>query len=63
MSVQDTLNAIKNDVRLPTREEAAAAAEIIRLCNGADLSDWTDDVWPSQDLDEALRNFSRNCLT
>ncbi len=41
--------------RLPTRLEAQAAAKVLLRCNGADLSAWTDDVWPDQSMDEALK--------
>jgi hypothetical protein len=55
MSVHDTLNSIKTDIRLPTREEAAAAAEILLLCNGMDLSDWSDDLLPCDEMDNGLK--------
>lgn len=57
MSVQDTLNAIKTETRLPTREEASAAAEILLLCNGMDLSDWSDELLPCDEMDEGLKSL------
>jgi hypothetical protein len=41
--------------RLPTRTEAAAAAEILFRCNGYDLSTWTDDEWPSDEFSRAIK--------
>lgn len=35
--------------RLPTREEAALAATIIRRCNGHDLDVWTDGQFSDED--------------
>lgn len=35
--------------RLPTREEAAAAAAILLRCNGHDLDVWTDGDFPDDD--------------
>lgn len=60
MAVQDTLNSIKTDIRLPTREEASAAAEILLLCNGMDLSDWSEDLLPCDDMDKGLKAIVRN---
>ncbi len=45
-------------MRLPTRLEAQQAAQVLMRCNGADLSAWTNDVWPDQSMDEALRALS-----
>lgn len=55
MTAQDTVNTIRSEVRLPTLEEASAAAEILLLCNGMDLSDWSDDVFPCNDMEEGLK--------
>lgn len=60
MSVQDTLNAIKTETRLPTREEASAAAKILLLCNGMDLSDWSGDLLPCDAMDDGLKAIARN---
>ena len=35
--------------RLPTREEAAQAARVILECNGWDLDQWTDGIFPSDE--------------
>ncbi|QKC99144.1 hypothetical protein [Mesorhizobium sp. NZP2298] len=43
---------------LPTLEDAANAARILLLCNGHDLSTWTDDMWPSDDMQEALKSIA-----
>lgn len=59
MAVQDTLNTIRSEVRLPTLEEAAAAAEILMLCNGMDLSEWSDDIFPSDEAEEGLKAIVR----
>lgn len=40
--------------RLPTRVEAASAAELLRRCNGHDLDVWTGGEWPV-DADLFLR--------
>lgn len=41
--------------RLPTLQEAQQAARVLNACNGVDLSDWTDDLWPCDDLTEGLK--------
>lgn len=43
--------------RLPTLEEAKQAARLLNACNGADLSDWTDDLWPCGDLTDGLKEL------
>lgn len=58
--IKKVLDSIKRDVRLPTREEAAEAAAILRLCNGADLDAWSDGIWPNEDSDDALRLLSKS---
>ncbi len=45
-------------MRLPTRIEAQKAAQVLMRCNGADLSAWTDDIWPDQGMSDALRALS-----
>lgn len=45
-------------VRHTTREEAGAAAAILLHCNGHDLSTWTNDLWPDDTLDHALKLLS-----
>lgn len=63
-TAEPTTQTSKQDVntsehsRLPTRLEAQQAAQVLMRCNGADLSAWTNDVWPDQSMDEALRALS-----
>lgn len=59
MTAQDTLKSIRSEERLPTLEEAAAAAEILMLCNGMDLSEWTGDIFPSDEAEEGLKAIVR----
>jgi hypothetical protein len=53
---------LSNSDRLPTLCEAKAAAAILRKCNGWDLSVWTDDVWPSDDLKDACEALAKAAL-
>lgn len=56
--LRSALALIRREKRLPTQEEAALAATIIRRCNGHDLDVWTKEVWPDDTSDEALKNLS-----
>ncbi|MFK4823186.1 hypothetical protein ACI0FM_00060 [Paenochrobactrum sp. BZR 588] len=40
--------------RLPTLAEAQQAAMILRACNGADLGEWTKDIFPCDDMNYGL---------
>lgn len=49
--------------RLPTLAEAQQAAMVLRACNGTDLGEWTNDIFPCDDMDyglEALINATPN---
>lgn len=44
--------------KIPSREQASTAASVLLRCNGADLDEWTDGVWPDDDATEALRKLA-----
>lgn len=47
--------------RLPTHEEFKTAMAVIFACNGFDLSQWTDDIWPDEGL-ETVAKYMRQTL-
>lgn len=51
--------AFQRGERLPTQEEFEAAVSVIRFCNGFDLSQWTDEIWPDEGLETVVRYLRR----
>lgn len=50
--------------RLPTHEEFKTAMAVIFACNGFDLSQWTDDIWPDEGLETVakyMRRYAPRC--
>ena len=52
--VVDT-DAFRREERLPTQDEFKAAVSVIAACNGFDLTEWSDDIWPDEGLEAVVK--------